>query len=383
MKKITVLGSTGSVGRQALSVLEETENVSVIALAALNNIDLLEQQIFKFKPEIAAVHDSGKALELKKRISGKSAAEVLSGDEGVWAAAGHGGKGLVINALVGFAGLMPTIKSIEAGKNIALANKETLVAGGELVMRLAKDKNVSILPVDSEHSAIFQCLQGNWGNKINRIFLTASGGPFRGFDRKRLANVTLEQALDHPLWSMGKKITVDSSTLMNKGLEVIEAKWLFDVRPEQIQVVVHPQGVIHSMVEYEDGAVIAQLARPDMRLPVQYAVNYPKRLNNSIEKMDIFEKAALTFERPDTASFPCLKYAYDALKAGGMTTAVLNAANEIAVNLFLNKKINYIDIDKLIEKTLLAYNVKKASSLYDIIETDRWARDYASGAALP
>ena len=297
--------------------------------------------------------------------------------EGLIVAAVHPDADTVVNSVVGNIGLRPTVEAIKAGKDIALANKETLVTSGELVMRLVKEKGINMYPVDSEHSAIFQSLQGNSMNKIERIWLTASGGPFRG--RTDLSNVTLQEALNHPNWSMGKKITIDSATMMNKGLEVIEAKWLFDVELNQIEVLVHPQSIVHSMVEYEDGAVIAQLGVPDMKVPIQYALTYPKRVKNRFPKLNFFEKNNLTFEKPDLKVFRCLGLAFDAIKIGGTMPAVLNAANEAAVALFLNGKIGFTDIPKLIEKAMGAYTVKYDYSLEDVLEADSFAREYVFG----
>ena len=280
----------------------------------------------------------------------------------------------VLNSVVGNIGLEPTTKAIRSGKNIALANKETLVSAGELITRELKENNVKMYPVDSEHSAIFQCLQGNEGNKIKKILLTASGGPFR--TRENLEGITIKDALNHPNWSMGKKITVDSATLMNKGLEVIEAKWLFGVETEDIQVLVHPQSIVHSMVEYEDGAVIAQLGEPDMKVPIQYALTYPKRVKNNFPKIDFLLRNNLTFEAPKTELFPCLSLAYDAIKTGGTMPAVLNAANEIAVYAFIDEKIGFTDIPKLIKQAMKAYNVKYNYTLEEVLEADKWGRLY-------
>ncbi len=372
MKNISVLGSTGSIGTQALEVCRNL-GFRVLAITANTRIDLLEKQIREFNPEIAVVMNEKKALELKKRINGLKT-EVLTGIEGINRAADIESADIVLNSLVGNIGLEPTLTAIRKGKNIALANKETLVSAGELVMREAKKFAVKIFPVDSEHSAIFQCLRGNEENKISKIHLTASGGPFR--DYKSFDGITVEEALNHPNWSMGKKITIDSATMMNKGLEVIEAKWLFDVDSEKINVVVHPQSVIHSMVEFEDGAVIAQLGEPDMRVPIQYALTFPQRVKNDFPKIDFFKYGELTFKKPNIKLFKCLSLAFDAIKTGGTLPAVLNGANEIAVEAFLNKKIEFSDIHKLIEKAMNAYNIKYNYDFDDVFAADLWARKF-------
>ncbi len=372
-KNISILGSTGSIGTQTLDVIREIGGINVCAMSTNTSIELFEKQIREFKPKLVCVMNSKKALELKKNISDLNI-EVMTGMSGLIAVATYGESDTVVNSVVGNIGLQPTVAAIKSGKNIALANKETLVTSGELVMKLLKENNVKMYPVDSEHSAIFQSLQGNEGNKIHKILLTASGGPFRTYTD--LSNVTIDDALKHPNWSMGKKITVDSATLMNKGLEVIEAKWLFNVELEQIQVLVHPQSIVHSMVEYEDGAVIAQLGVPDMKVPIQYALTYPKRVKNSFPKINFLERNDLTFEKPKTELFPCLGLAYDAIKTGGTMPTVMNASNEIAVAKFINKEIGFMDIPKLIENTMSAYNVKYDYSLDDVLEADKWAREY-------
>ncbi len=372
MKGISILGSTGSIGVQALEVCKNLD-FNVVALTANVNIDILEKQINEFKPELVAVMDIEKAAELKKRIGNKNV-EILSGIDGINCAASLSNADIVLNSLVGNIGLKPTLMAIRNGKNIALANKETLVTAGELVMKEAKKFGVKIYPVDSEHSAIFQCLQGNEQNKIAKIHLTASGGPFK--DYKSLKGITVEQALNHPNWSMGKKITIDSATMMNKGLEVIEAKWLFDVDVEQINVVVHPQSVIHSMVEFEDSAVIAQLGEPDMKVPIQYALTYPKRVKNDFPKVDFFKYGNLTFQKPDLKLFKCLSLAFSAIKTGGTLPAVMNGANEIAVAAFLDGKIEFSYIPELIEKAMSAYNIIYNYSFDDVFAADLWARNY-------
>lgn len=372
-ENIAILGSTGSIGTQTLEVIRDIGGINVTAMSTNTRIDLFEKQIREFKPSLVCVMNSEKAEELKKRITDLDV-KVTTGMEGLIEVATAKGTDTVVNSVVGNIGLVPTVEAIKAKKNIALANKETLVTSGELVMNLLKENGVKMYPVDSEHSAIFQSLQGNEGNKIDKIFLTASGGPFRTWED--VSKVTIDDALKHPNWNMGKKITVDSATLMNKGLEVIEAKWLFNVDLEQIEVLVHPQSIIHSMVGYEDGAVIAQLGLPDMKVPIQYALTYPKRIVNSFPKINFFEHNNLTFEKPRIDKFPCLKLAYKAIRTGGTMPAVLNAANEIAVEKFIKREIAFTDISKLIEMAMSAYNVKYNYSLEDVLEADNWAREY-------
>lgn len=371
-KKISVLGSTGSIGIQTLDVARNL-NLEVLGLTANSNIDLLEKQAREFRPLVVAVNSEEQACELGDRLKDLKT-EVLSGAEGIKKAAVIEKADTVVAAIVGIAGLVPTLAAIEAGKDIALANKETLVTAGDLVMNLAKKKNVKILPVDSEHSAIFQCLIGNNNKDVSKIILTASGGPFRGRKLDQLSKVTSKDALKHPNWVMGSKITIDSATLMNKGLEVIEAKWLFGLELEQIQVMVHPQSVIHSMVEYNDGSVIAQLGSPDMRIPIQYALTYPGRCGNSFNRLNLLEIKNLTFEEPDLKTFSCLELAFEALKSGGTMPVVLNAANEVAVGLFLKERIGFLDIPRIIEKVMGKHAVNIKPGLDDIIEVDRWAR---------
>ncbi len=348
MKKIAILGSTGSIGTQTLDIVREQGDIQVVAMAAGSNISLLEAQMREFKPSLVSVWDEKKASELRTNTKDLGI-KIVSGMEGLLEVSVIPDSEILVTAIVGMLGIRPTIAAIRAGKKIALANKETLVTAGHIIIPLAKEYKVPILPVDSEHSAIFQSLQGAGDNKISRILLTASGGPFRGRKADELKNIQVEDALKHPNWSMGRKITIDSSTLVNKGLEVMEAKWLFDVTLDQIQVVVHPQSVIHSAVEYQDGAVIAQLGTPDMRLPIQYALYYPERRNLSGRRLDLFEIADLTFEKPDTDTFRGLALAYQAMKKGGNIPTVYNAANEKAVSLFLDRKISYPEITELIE----------------------------------
>ena len=348
MKKIAILGSTGSIGTQTLDIAREQGDIQVVAMAAGSNISLLEAQMREFKPSLVSVWDEKKASELRTNTKDLGI-KIVSGMEGLLEVSVIPESEILVTAIVGMLGIRPTIAAIKAGKKIALANKETLVTAGHIIIPLAKEYKVPILPVDSEHSAIFQSLQGAGDNKISRILLTASGGPFRGRKADELKNIQVEDALKHPNWSMGRKITIDSSTLVNKGLEVMEAKWLFDVTLDQIQVVVHPQSVIHSAVEYQDGAVIAQLGTPDMRLPIQYALYYPERRNLSGRRLDLFEIADLTFEKPDTDTFRGLALAYQAMEKGGNIPTVYNAANEKAVSLFLDRKISYPEITELIE----------------------------------
>ena len=348
MKKIAILGSTGSIGTQTLDIVREQGDIQVVAMAAGSNISLLEAQMREFKPSLVSVWDEKKASELRTNTKDLGI-KIVSGMEGLLEVSVIPESEILVTAIVGMLGIRPTIAAIKAGKKIALANKETLVTAGHIIIPLAKEYKVPILQVDSEHSAIFQSLQGAGDNKISRILLTASGGPFRGRKADELKNIQVEDALKHPNWSMGRKITIDSSTLVNKGLEVMEAKWLFDVALDQIQVVVHPQSVIHSAVEYQDGAVIAQLGTPDMRLPIQYALYYPERRNLSGRRLDLFEIADLTFEKPDTDTFRGLALAYQAMEKGGNIPTVYNAANEKAVSLFLDRKISYPEITELIE----------------------------------
>ncbi len=348
MKKIAILGSTGSIGTQTLDIVREQGDIQVVAMAAGSNIKLLEAQMREFHPALVSVWDEKKASELRTNTKDLGI-KIVSGMEGLLEVSVIPESEILVTAIVGMLGIRPTIAAIKARKKIALANKETLVTAGHIIIPLAKEYDVPILPVDSEHSAIFQSLQGAGDNKISKILLTASGGPFRGRKLDDLKDIQVEDALKHPNWSMGRKITIDSSTLVNKGLEVMEAKWLFDVTLDQIQVVVHPQSVIHSAVEYQDGAVIAQLGTPDMRLPIQYALYYPERRNLSGKRLDLFEIANLTFEKPDTDTFRGLALAYQAMEKGGNIPTVYNAANEKAVSLFLDRKISYLEITEFIE----------------------------------
>lgn len=345
MRTISILGSTGSIGTQTLDVVKHLGNIKVAGLTGNQNVKLMEEQYYTYRPSKIAMMDMGRALQLREKLAAEPVT-VLWGMEGLMEIASMKEVNMVVTSVVGNVGIAPTFEAIRHGKDIALANKETLVSAGQLVMDEIKKKNVTFYPVDSEHSAIFQCLQGNQNNAIRRILLTASGGPFRGKTKQYLQNVTVEDALKHPNWNMGKKITIDSATLMNKGLEVMEAKWLFDVDTSQIEVLIHPQSIVHSAVEYEDGAVIAQMGEPDMKVPIQYALTYPKREKNDYTKMDFGIRNTLTFEKPDFETFQCLSLAYKALEIGGTMPAVLNSANEVAVSKFINKKIGFLDIDR-------------------------------------
>lgn len=372
-RNLVILGSTGSIGTQALEVCENT-NINVLGLAAAENIDKLEIQARKFKPAIVSVMNPERGKELKARLK-DTGIKVVWGTEGMTELVTIPDADTVLTSVVGIAGLVPTVKAIEAGKNIALANKETLVTAGKLVMEAAKKNNTDILPVDSEHMAIFQCLSGNRRQDIDKLILTASGGPFRGYTEEQLNDVTLEQALNHPNWSMGKKITVDSATMMNKGFEVIEARWLFDVDLSKIEVLVHPQSIIHSMVSFRDGSIIAQLGAPDMRIPIQLALTWPERLENGFGRVDFSVLKSLTFEEPDYKVFKCLDFAFRALRIGGSMPVVMNAANEIAVSLFLGGKIPFKAIMNLIEFVMDNHSVHTNPSLDDIIEIDSMARE--------
>ena len=370
MKKIAILGSTGSIGTQTLEIVRTNKDIKVTALAAGRNIDLLEKQIREFEPKLAAVWSENLASELKSRVRDMQV-EVLSGMDGLLAVAAEQEAEILVTAIVGMIGILPTIEAIKAGKDIALANKETLVTAGHIIMPLAEQHHVSILPVDSEHSAIFQSLQGGQRNALQKILLTASGGPFRGRKREELENIQVEDALKHPNWEMGRKITIDSSTMVNKGLEVIEAKWLFGVNVDQIQVVVQPQSIIHSMVEYEDGAVIAQLGTPDMKLPIQYALYYPERRYLPGERLDFGTLTQITFEKPDMETFYGLKLAIEAGKRGGSLPTVFNAANEKAVALFLDRKIRYLQIPEIIQECMENHKNISDPSVEEILKTEQ------------
>ena len=370
MKKIAILGSTGSIGTQTLEIVRNNGDLEVTALAAGNNIDLLEQQIREFRPKLAAVWKEERAAELKSRVRDMDI-EIVSGMDGLLSVAAVPESEILVTAIVGMIGILPTIEAIKAGKDIALANKETLVTAGHIIMPLAKERGVSILPVDSEHSAIFQSLQGGQRKALHKILLTASGGPFRGKKREELKNIQVEDALKHPNWEMGRKITIDSSTMVNKGLEVIEAKWLFGVTVDQIQVVVQPQSIIHSMVEYEDGAVIAQLGTPDMKLPIQYALYYPERRYLPGDRLDFAALQQITFEKPDMETFYGLKLAYEAGRRGGSLPTVLNAANERAVAMFLDRKIGYLQIPEIIQACMENHKNIEDPTVEEILKTEQ------------
>ena len=375
MKKISLLGSTGSIGTQCLDIIRENrDKYQVVALACGSNVDLLSEQIEEFSPVLAAVADEKAAQELQKNYPGT---EISWGRQGLIDVA-CADCDMVVNGLMGIRGMEPTYHAIMSGKDVALANKETLVAGGEIITKAAYEKAIKLLPVDSEHSAIFQCLEGNKGRNINRILLTASGGPFRGFSKEELEHVTMEQALKHPNWSMGKKITIDSATMMNKGLEVIEAKWLFDVDVEKIEILVHPQSILHSAVEFEDKSIIGQMGLADMRIPISFALCYPDRLPSKEPGLDFFSQGArMTFEKPDTEVFKCIKLAYESSKAGGTYPVTLNGANETLVELFLKKKIKFTDIQNILERILEAHSPAYNLDLEGIMEADRKARTEA------
>jgi 1-deoxy-D-xylulose-5-phosphate reductoisomerase len=375
LKRIAILGSTGSIGRSSLKVIEQfPDRFQVVALAAGRNIDLLAEQIHRFQPQLAAVFDQQLAKDLLSRLGTSTRVEVLAGPEGYHSVASYGDADMVLSAMVGAAGLIPTLSAIRAGKDVALANKETLVMAGALVMEEVRHHRVTLLPVDSEHNAIFQAMEGHRREDLKRILLTASGGPFMNMSAEELESVTPAQALAHPNWDMGPKITIDSATLMNKGLEVIEAKWLFDVPVEKIDVHIHPQSIVHSMVEYVDGSVIAQMGIPDMRTPIAYALAYPERLQLDFPSLDLFALQTLTFFEPDFNRFPCLGLAFAACKAGGAVPAILNAANEVAVQAFLDNRIPFKRIAELVDQTMQEYKQVSAAELETILEADGWAR---------
>lgn len=369
MKKLGILGSTGSIGTQALEVVRANQELKVTALAAGSSVEKMEQQIREFHPKLAVMWDEKAASDLRARVADMDV-KVSYGMDGLMEIAAFSEVEVLLTAVVGMIGIRPTIEAIKNGKTIALANKETLVTAGHIIMPLAAEYHVPILPVDSEHSAIFQSLNGEPKDRIEKILLTASGGPFRGRKREQLYDIQVEDALKHPNWAMGRKITIDSSTLVNKGLEVIEAKWLFDVTPEQIQVVVHPQSIIHSMVQYVDGGIMAQLGMPDMKLPIQYALFYPDRKPMDGKRVDFYELGSMTFEKPDTEAFPGLRLAYEALVAGGSMPTVYNAANEKAVSLFLDRKIKYLQIAELIEESMKRHKVIQNPDVNQILQAE-------------
>lgn len=370
MKHVAIIGSTGSIGTQTLEIARWNQDIKICALSAGRNIDLLEKQAREFRPEIVGLWDEKLADELKDRLKDMDI-RVVSGMDGLIEIAEYKTSDILVTAIVGMIGIRPTVAAIKAGKDIALANKETLVTAGHIIMPLAKEKGVSILPVDSEHSAIFQSLQGNTHDSIEKILLTASGGPFRGKSREVLKHVKLEDALKHPNWSMGRKITIDSATMVNKGLEVIEAKWLFDVAPENIQVVIQPQSIIHSMVEYKDGAVIAQLGTPDMKLPIQYALFYPERRYMPGDRLDFTKLSSIVIETPDMDTFLGLRYAYEAIGIGGSMPTVFNAANEYAVKQFLDRKIDFLDIYDIIRASMDHHNLIENPDIDEILATEQ------------
>jgi 1-deoxy-D-xylulose-5-phosphate reductoisomerase len=375
MKDIFILGSTGSIGVNTLNVVRQFPNLfNVAGLSANSNIDLLEKQIEEFHPKIAIVSNVNKAKILRQRLKPELKCEILEGKQGLIDASKNYDYDILVAALVGFAGLASTIEGIKRSKRIALANKETLVAAGEIVTRLAKENNAEIIPVDSEHSAIFQCLAGEEHEEISKIILTASGGPFRNKKFEDLEHVTVEEALNHPNWNMGNKITIDSATMMNKGLEIIEAHWLFKMSPEKIDVVIHPQSIVHSLVEFNDGSIKAQLGLPDMRLPIQYALTYPSRLNGNLPRMQLPKITELNFYEPDYNKFECLQLAYSALEEGGTAPCILNAANEVAVQMFLERKIKFIQIPEIIKDTLSKIPAVHSPSIDEIFYCDEKVR---------
>lgn len=375
MKKITVLGSTGSIGVNALDVIgKNPRQFRVVALAAGSNIKLLQKQIERFRPKIVAIANEENVNELHDSLPQKIKTEIVAGKSGLKEVASFADSDIVISAIAGAAGLIPTLAAIDAKKDIALANKETMVMAGDIVTKKARKNGVKILPVDSEHSAIFQCLQGQKHENISKIILTASGGPFFNYKTNDLKKVTLDQALKHPNWKMGKKITIDSASMMNKGLEVIEARWLFDLDIDKIKILVHPQSIVHSMVEFVDGCVLAQLGIPDMRTPIAYALTYPVRIKNDLPLLDLVAARNLEFYKPDLKKFPCLELAYEAGICGGTMPAVLNAANEIAVEAFLSRKIKFVDLPGIIDKVLSMHQCVKKPSLNGILQADEWAR---------
>lgn len=376
MKTISLIGSTGSIGKQTLEVCRK-HNIKVVALAAKNNIELLSAQAHEFKPKYVCIYDEGKYIELKKLVSDLDV-EVGCGTEGLCQAAVEKAD-LFVNSVVGMVGLLPTLRAIEAGRDVALANKETLVAGGEIVMKSATEKGVQIYPIDSEHSAIFQCLQGNDKKQLRKIILTASGGPFFGKKKTDLVNVTPADALKHPNWNMGNKITIDSATLMNKGLEFIEAKWLFGITPEQIEIVVNRESVLHSAVEYDDYSVIGQLGTPDMKIPIQYALLYPQRLDCSVKPLSLTDYGTLSFYKPDYETFDCLSAAIKAIKLGGAYPCIINSVNEEAVQLFLEGRISFLKIGELAMEAIDSFEFMSISSYEDVITADAMAREFVFG----
>jgi 1-deoxy-D-xylulose-5-phosphate reductoisomerase len=382
MKRISILGCTGSIGTQALQVVDFLrDHLEVVGLAARSNVDLLEQQIEHFNPRMVALSDEAGADLLRARVKSKGV-KVLGGQDGVIQVATVPEADMILSSIVGIAGLIPTLEAIKAGKDIALANKESLVTAGHIVMKAAAEAGVCILPVDGEHSAIFQCLPADGKQNVNKLILTASGGPFRGKSMDELRDVSPEQALKHPNWRMGRRITVDCATLMNKGFEVIEARWLFDMDISKIDVIIHPESIIHSMVELIDGSILAQLSTADMRLQIQLALTYPERRRSSVPYLKLSRVGSLTFQEPDMEQFPCLRYAYEAGRTGGTMPAVVNAADEVAVEAFLDRRIGFLDIPGIIKQTMEAHRTLLNPALDDIISSDRWARDFAETVIL-
>lgn len=382
VENISILGSTGSIGTQTLEVIDNLQSIRVWGVSTNTRIDLLEEQIRKYRPVVAAVMDEDYAGELKDRVKDTNT-RVVAGLDGLIEVSTIAQVEMVVTSVVGVVGLIPTLEAIKSGKHIALANKETLVTAGEIVMNEARMNKVAIIPIDSEHSAIFQCLKQNVEDKfVKKLIITASGGPFLGKKLEELENVTPEQALKHPKWNMGNKISIDSATLMNKGLEVIEAKWLFNIDLDRIQVLIHPQSIIHSMVEYIDHSIIAQLGVPDMKIPIQYAITYPERYYSDTRSLDFIQNNTLTFSQPDFETFKCLRLAYTAAREGGTMPAVLNAANEMAVQLFLEKRIGFIEIPQLIESAMKKHNNIINPSLRDILNSDSWAREVVRAERL-
>jgi len=382
MKRISILGCTGSIGTQALQVVDFLrDHLEVVGLAARSNVDLLEQQIERFNPRMVALSDEASADLLRTRLKSKDV-KVFGGRDGVVQVATMPEADMVLSSIVGIAGLIPTLEAIKAGRNVALANKESLVTAGSIVMKAAIEAGVCILPVDGEHSAIFQCLSADEKQNVNKLILTASGGPFRGKSIDELSDVSPMQALNHPNWTMGRRITVDCATLMNKGFEVIEARWLFDMDISKIDVIIHPESIIHSMVELIDGSILAQLSTADMRLQIQLALTYPERRRSSVPYLKLSQVGSLTFQEPDMEQFPCLRYAYEAGRTGGTMPAAVNAADEVAVEAFLNRKIGFLDIPGIIKQTMEAHQPVLNPALEDIMSSDRWARDFAEKVIL-
>ncbi len=375
MKKVTILGSTGSIGLSALDIIEKNpDRFRIVSLVAGENIKKLKEQVEKFRPKVVAVKTKQAAIKLRELLTAKTGMKIIYDEEGLKEAASCPSADIVISAISGSAGLLPTLAAIDAGKDVALANKETMVMAGKIVTARAKKNKVKIIPVDSEHSAIYQCLEGNKKENVKRIILTASGGPFFHFTGKQLKTVNVSQALRHPRWKMGRKVTIDSATMMNKGLEVIEAKWLFNVDISEIDVMIHPQSIVHSMVEFIDGAFIAQMGVPDMRIPIAYALTHPERIMNDLSPLDLVRTGSLEFYEPDTTKFPCLKLAREAARTGGTAPAVLNAADEVAVSAFLQRKIAFTDLPKIVNRVLDNHAVMADPSIHDILHADLRAR---------